>query len=109
MLDIDGTTQDIIEILEMVKIQSNGTVIFPEKARKLIHEVAELKRKNGHLKEIMERNAMVRKMYLEGITAGDIYKDMIAKIVAAPDNIFASATTILLCDIDDLLKIEKME
>lgn len=104
-----SSSETMIEILKEVKILEDGTVVFSDKARELIHEVAELKRRNAHLIRIVEENAAARKMYLKGMTAGDIFKDMCLKIAEAPNSIYASATTILLCDIDDLLRAEKME
>lgn len=101
--------ETMIAILKEVKILEDGTVVFSDKARELIHEVAELKRKNAHLIRIVEKNAAARKMYLKGMTAGDIFKDMCLKIVKAPNSIYASASEILLCDIDNLLRAEKME
>lgn len=99
--------EKIIKILELVQIQEDGTVEFPEESKKLIHEVAEECRKLPIYKDNKDKAVD----YKDEMTAEKIYLDMCLKIVNAPTQIHMMAVPKMMLPVfDDKLQEElKME
>ncbi|MDD3662276.1 MAG: hypothetical protein PHT84_00215 [Candidatus Pacebacteria bacterium] len=91
----------IIELLELDIMDDYGKVEFTEESKNLIEEIAEECRKTELYKHFTEKE----KEYAEGLTAEEVFRDMVCKIAAAPTKIHAIASAKLLIPIiDDKLK-----
>lgn len=92
----------IVEILEKVPIE-NGTPIFSEEIRNLIHEVAEQGRNASFFRD---NNTQTKACaYARELTAEEVYLDMLGKVAYAPTMLHARASAIgLLMIIDEKLQ-----
>lgn len=93
--------EKIIRILELVKVEDNGTVEFSKDSKKLIHEVAEECRNLSLYKNNKEKV----ETYKKGLTVDQVYMDMCYKITNAPTSFYMmSVPRMMLPVIDDLLQ-----
>lgn len=73
----------IADLLDMDIVRDSNTVIFSDEAKQLIHEIAEKCNTIPIVNETKEQ----AKQYGEGITAEQVYVDMLYKIVESPTRI----------------------
>lgn len=92
----------VVKILEEVRIVDDKPV-FTDENRLLIHEVSEECKKL----DIYQKNRFRQPGYKRGLTAEDVYIDMLYKISAAPTRLHSVMTARLLIPvIDDMLREE---
>lgn len=90
----------INSLLDMELIDDNGKVDFTDKARKLIHIIAEKCRETT----IYKKAVIKSEEYAKTMSAEDMYKDMLLKIVGADTRYEMIVTTRLIIPlIDDKL------
>ena len=77
MIDVDSMIE---KLLEMDIIGKDNSVTFTDEAKQLIHEIAEECLKITMIVKNEERE----KNYSKGLSAEDVYVDMLRKIVGAP-------------------------
>lgn len=77
MMDIDKMIE---ELLEMDIVKSDNTVTFSNEARQLIHEIAE----KCSTIPIVDETREQAEEYARGLSADQVYTDMLYKIVEAP-------------------------
>ncbi len=95
----------ICELLEEPCAGEKGGVVFTSRSVELIHEIAE-KCKTIPIVSSTQKQA---EEYAEGITAEQVYMDMLVKIVEAPTKIHMRLTTRMLIPIiSDKLKARGM-
>lgn len=87
----------IEKLLDMDIVRDNNTVIFSDKAKQLIHEIAEKCNSIPIVNETQEQAAQ----YGEGFTAEQIYVDMLYKIVDAPTRIHMRMSARMLIPVID--------
>lgn len=98
----------LLEIVKNVKITEGGTVVIPEKIKKLIHEVANEWRE--HLwYQIYQAGKDKFSTYKEDWDVGKMWIYMYERIKNAPTDVYAYMTLIMLLPtIDDKLQAEKL-
>lgn len=79
-MEIDGMIE---ELLGMDIVKDDNTVLFSEDARQLIHKIAE---KCSTIPIVDETREQAEK-YARGLSAEQVYIDMLYKIVEAPTRI----------------------
>lgn len=91
----------ICDLLGEPSVQEDDSVVFTDKALGLIHEIAEECRDIPIVKETQQQ----AKDYAEGLSAEEVYVDMLIKIMAAPTSVHMITTArILIPVISDKLK-----
>ena len=70
----------ICDLLDEPSVQDDNSVVFTDKALELIHEIAEKCKDIPIVKE----NQKQMEEYAAGLSAEEIYVDMLIKIAAAP-------------------------
>lgn len=85
----------ICDLLDEPSVQDDDSVVFTDKALKLIHEIAGKCRDISAVKETQEQ----REEYAAGLSAEEIYVDMLIKIAAAPTAIHMRMSARLLIPI----------
>lgn len=100
-MDID---EMIEKLLDMDIVKADNTVAFSDEARQLIHDIAE--KCNSIL--IMEKTREQAEEYARGLSAEQVYTDMLYKIVDAPTWIHMRVSARMLIPIIDqkLLSVE---
>lgn len=96
----------ICDLLNEPSVQDDDSVVFTDKALKLIHEIAE------KCKDIPVVKGSQKQMeeYAGGLSAEEIYVDMLIKIAAVPTPIHMSMSARLLIPIiSDKLKNHEKE
>lgn len=86
----------ICELLEEVETR-NGNVVFNERSKELIHEIAA---KCSDLQIVKETQDQAEK-YAEDLTAEEVFKDMLNKIVKAHNRIYAVMSAKMLIPVID--------
>ena len=87
----------VLEMMDFVTITDEDCVIFSEKSKKMIHEIAADCRK----KELFRRYESRGESYGKGMTAEELYTDMLIKIAKAPTNVHMFGSVILLLPLVD--------
>ena len=87
----------IERLLEMDIVGNSNTVTFSDEARQLIHEIAEKCNTIPIVNETREQ----AEQYAEGLTAEQVYVDMLHKIVEAPTRIHMRISARMLIPIID--------
>ena len=91
----------IIELLELGIMDDEGKVTFTNESENLIYEIA----KECRNLPIYQANKEKVKGYAEGMTAEEVFVDMLYKIAEAPIRLYAAAAAKMLIPvIDDKLK-----
>lgn len=85
------------ELLGMDSVKSDNTVAFSNEARQLIHEIAE---KCSNI-PIVEETREQTEEYARGLSAEQVYTDMLYKIVMAPSRIHRRVSAYMLIPIID--------
>lgn len=92
---------------------SSENILFSDKAKSLIHEMAEYARNSKYYKKILENDAWMineQKSYIEAAmktTVSRVYYDMLYKIAEAPTFIHAELAPLMLIPVlDDMLQCE---
>lgn len=85
----------ICDLLDEPSVQDDDSVVFTDRALELIHEIAEKCRYIPGIKE--SQNQMEE--YAAGLSAEEIYVDMLIKIAAAPTAIHMRMSARLLIPI----------
>lgn len=70
----------IEELLDAVDIKDDNTIAFSDESKQLIHDISQICKDF----DIVKQNAEKSEEYAKGLTAEQIYIDMLNKIVAAP-------------------------
>lgn len=94
----------ICDLLGEPSVQDDDSVVFTDKALELIHEIAE------KCKDILvvKENQKQMEEYATGLSAEEIYVDMLIKIAAAPTEIhMRMSARILIPIISDKLKSQE--
>lgn len=73
----------IWQLLDMDIVTEDGTVVFSDEAKELVYGIA---RQCGSIPVVGETQGKVRE-YAEGMSAGELYIDMLRKIAYAPTQI----------------------
>lgn len=94
----------ICDLLEEPIVQEDNTIIFTERAVRLIHEIAERCNEIPIVQETQEQ----AEEYAEGLSAEQVYVDMLHKIVAAPTRIHMTMSVRMLIPIIDR-KLKEVE
>lgn len=91
----------ITDLLDMDIVKADNTVVFSNEARQLLHEIAE---KCSAIPIVDETGEQVEE-YAKGLSAEQVYTDMLYKIVEAPTRIHMKVSARLLIPIiSDKLK-----
>ena len=85
----------ICDLLNEPSMQEDDSVVFTDKALELIHEIAEKCRDIPVAKESQKR----MEEYAAGLSAGEVYVDMLMKIAAAPTTVHMRMSARLLAPI----------
>ena len=94
----------ICGLLDEPSVQDDNSVVFTDKALELIHEIAEKCKDIPIVKE----NQKQMEEYAAGLSAEEIYVDMLIKIAAAPTAIhMRMSARMLIPIIEQKLKEEK--
>ncbi len=94
----------ICDLLDEPSVQDDNSVVFTDKALELIHEIAEKCKDIPIVKE----NQKQMEEYAAGLSAEEIYVDMLIKIAAAPTAIhMRMSARMLIPIIEQKLKEEK--
>ena len=94
----------ICDLLDEPSVQDDNSVVFTDKALELIHEIAEKCKDIPIVKE----NQKQMEEYAAGLSAEEIYVDMLIKIAAAPTAIhMRMSARMLIPIIEKKLKEEK--
>lgn len=80
---MSSVNDKILKLLEMPILDEENNVSFSKEARELIHEIAEDCKGN----EVIRKNQEKAKKYADGLSAEDVYVDMMYKIIEAPTKI----------------------
>lgn len=92
----------IADLLDMDIVKADNTVVFSNQARQLIHEIAK-KCSTSRLSETREK----AEKYARGLSAEQVYTDMLYKIVEAPTRMhMVMSARMLIPIIDKKLKEE---
>ncbi len=94
----------IEELLGMDIVKADNRVAFSKEARQLIHKIAE----KCNAIPIMDETRERAKEYARGLSAEQVYSDMLYKIVEAPTRLHMRLSTRMLIPIIDL-KLLSME
>ena len=84
------------QLLDMDMIKEDNSVKFSEDAKRLIHEIAE------ECKEFYEATKDRSEGYGDGLTAEQVYVDLLHKIVNAPTSLHMRMSARILIPIIDL-------
>lgn len=96
----------ICELLEEPNVREDNTVVFTDKALSLIREISEQCKDIPIVQETQDR----AEEYARGLSAEQVYVDMLRKIVEAPAKMYMLATTRMLIPIIDMkLKERKFD
>lgn len=87
----------IEELLGMDIVKADNTVVFSNKARQLIHEIAE----KCSTISIVDETREQAEEYARGLSAEQVYTDMLYKIVEAPTRIHMRVSARMLIPIID--------
>lgn len=87
----------IADLLDMDIVKSDNTVVFSNEARQLIHEIAE----KCSTIPIVDETREQAEEYAKGLSAEQVYTDMLYKIVEAPTRIHMRASARMLIPIID--------
>lgn len=87
----------IKRLLEMDIVGDSNTVTFSDEAKQLIHEIAEKCNTIPIVNETQEQ----AEQYAEGLTAEQVYVDMLYKIVEAPTRIHMRMSARMLLPVID--------
>ena len=87
----------ICELLDEPSVQDDDSVVFTDRALELIHEIAEKCKDIPVVKE----NQKQMEQYAIGLSAEEIYVDMLVKIAAAPTAIHMRMSARMLIPIID--------
>lgn len=85
------------ELLEMDIVKSDNTVTFSNEAKQLIHEIAE----KCSAIPIVDETREQAEEYAKGLSAEQVYTDMLYKIVEAPTRIHMRVSARILIPIID--------
>ena len=85
------------ELLEMDIVKSDNTVTFSNEAKQLIHEIAE----KCSIIPIVDETREQAEEYARGLSAEQVYTDMLYKIVEAPTRIHMRVSARMLIPIID--------
>ena len=85
------------ELLEMDIVKSDNTVTFSNEAKQLIHEIAE----KCSAIPIVDETREQAEEYAKGLSAEQVYTDMLYKIVEAPTRIHMRVSARMLIPIID--------
>lgn len=87
----------IADLLDMDIVKSDNTVVFSNEARQLIHEIAE----KCSTIPIVDETRQQAEEYARGLSAEQVYTDMLYKIVEAPTRIHMRVSARMLIPIID--------
>lgn len=93
MMDIDKMIEELLE-MDIVK---GDIVVFSNEAKQLIHEIA----KKCSTIPIVDENSDRSEDYARGLSAEQVYTDMLYKIVEAPTRIHMRVSARMLIPIID--------
>lgn len=99
-MDIDAMVE---KLLNMDIVGDDETIVFSDDAKKLIHEIAEMCNAIPIVSETQEQ----AEQYADGLTAEQIYVDMLYKIVEAPTKIHMRMSARMLVPIINQKLIER--
>ncbi|MCD7826324.1 MAG: hypothetical protein LUH14_10255 [Clostridiaceae bacterium] len=89
------------DLMDMVEVKDDWKVDFSTEAKKLIHEIAE---QCSEIEMVQQTSEQAEK-YGDGLSAEQVYADMIVKIVNAPTGLhMRMAARMLIVVIDKKLK-----
>lgn len=97
-----GIDKMIEDLLGMEIVKKDNSVVFSAEARQLIHEIAE---KCGTIPIVDETREQAEE-YARGLSAEQVYVDMLCKIVEAPTRIHMRVSARLLVPIIDQKLLE---
>jgi len=80
---VSSINDKILKLLEMPILDEENNVSFSKEARELIHEIAEVCKGN----EVIRKNQEKQKKYADGLSAEEVYVDMLYKIIESPTKI----------------------
>lgn len=87
----------MVEKLISMNLTSSGKVIFTDESRRLIHRIAE----NSSDIPIIEETRDMANDYADGLTAEQVYTDMLHKIINAPNSIYMRMSALMLIAVVD--------
>ncbi len=87
----------IADLLDMDIVKADNTVVFSNEARQLIHEIAE----KCNTIPIVDETREQAEEYAKGLSAEQVYTDMLYKIVEAPTRIHMRVSARMLIPIID--------
>lgn len=109
--DFNAMMLSLMDEIDAYNLFSSENILFSDKAKSLIHEMAEYARNNKYYKKILEADTNEQNSYIEAAmktTVSRVYYDMLYKIVEAPTFIHAELAPLMLIPvIDDMLQCEK--
>lgn len=111
--DFNAMMLSLMDEIDAYNSYSSENILFSDKAKSLIHEMAEYARNSKYYKKISETDAWINEQnsYIEAAmktTVSRVYYDMLYKIAAAPTFIHAELAPLALIPvIDDMLQCEK--
>lgn len=94
MRDVDAMIE---KLLEMDIISEDNSVTFTDEAKQIIHEISEECLKASMIVENKDK----AENYGKGLSAGDVYVDMLRKIVGAPTTLHMQMSARMLIPIID--------
>lgn len=97
-----NVTEQIADLIEQIEIK-DGNPVLTDEVRAMVHEIAGICEKSP----AYQKNLGRAWKYSEGLTAEEVYLDMIYKVGKAPTHIHAEASAILLMPVLDRKLREK--
>lgn len=94
----------IVDLLDMDIVKTDNMIVFSDEARQLIHEIAE----KCSIIPIVDKTREQAEGYARGLSAEQVYTDMLYKIVEAPTRFHMRMSARMLIPIIDQ-KLQSVE